>query len=84
MSLTQGTILSGVTYLTASIIFAIMGGWLVFSFCLAVTILFSLIIVKPYNSDVRKLIYYIHLGAMIAGTVSTAIFFIYAFASDWD
>ena len=84
MSLTQATILIGILYLLETISNAISGMWLGFAFALCMTLLFVLVIVKPYNADVRKLLYYIYLCLLIAQGVAFTIFIIYAFASDWE
>ena len=48
------------------------------------TCLFGLVVVKPYNADIRKIIYYIYMGLLVAGGIAIVIFLIYAFASDWE
>ena len=84
MSLTQGTILIGVLYLLGTIATAIAGQWASFAFYLVLTCLFGLVVVKPYNADVRKIIYYIYFVLLILGLIGMVIFFIYAFASDFE
>ena len=84
MSLTQATILIGILYLLEAVSNAIAGMWLGFAFALVMTGIFVMVIVKPYNADIRKLLYYIYLCLLIASAVAYTIFIIYAFASDWE
>ena len=84
MTLTQATILIGIIYILSAILDAIVGQWINFVFCLVVGLLFGMVIFKPYNEGVRKLLYYLYLILQIIGAVGFIIAVIVIFASDWE
>ena len=84
MTLTQATIVIGVLYLIGTISEAIMGQWAAFVWYLIMTLLFGMVIAKPYDASIRKLIYYISLILDILGAIGLVIFIIIAFAGDWE
>ena len=84
MTLTQATILIGVLYVIGVIAEAIVGSWAAFVFYLIMALLFVMVIVKPYDASIRKLLYYISLIMNILGAIGLVIAIIVMFAGDWE
>ena len=84
MTLTQGSILIGILNVFGAIGMAISGNWYGFTFNLVLATLFIMVLVKPYDAGIRKIIYYVYLIGTILGLIGFIIFIIYAFASDWE
>ena len=74
----------GVLYVIGVIAEAIVGSWAAFVFYLIMALLFVMVIVKPYDASIRKLLYYISLIMNILGAIGLVIAIIVMFAGDWE
>ena len=74
----------GVLYVIGVIAEAIAGSWAAFVFYLIMALLFVMVIVKPYDASIRKLLYYISLIMNILGAIGLVIAIIVMFAGDWE
>ena len=83
-SLTTATLIIGTLYLIGAIVNAIQGIWAAFAFDLAFVALFAIVVFKPYNEGVRKLIYYLFMILAVVSYTAFFIFIIIAFTGDWE
>ena len=74
----------GILNVLGSIACAISGNWWGFAYNLVLALLFVMVLVKPYDAGIRKLIYYIYIISCIIGFIGFLVFIIYAFTSDWE
>ena len=81
-SLTTATLILGALYLLGTIAYAVTQQWVSFSISLILTLLFVMVLVKPGDIGVRKLIFYLVTIGQIIGTVALILVFIILMATD--
>ena len=83
-SLTCGTITIGILSALSAISYAIKGYWITFSFAGVLAVITLMVLIKPHDSNTRKLIYYVYLVVAIAQLIGVVIVIIMMFAGSWS
>ena len=84
LSLTHATLILGLFYILGAIYYATMGTWWNFAIWIVTSVLFIMVLIKPHDAMVRKMLFYIVSALAIIGLVATIIvFLIYLVNGDW-
>ena len=75
ISLTAATAILGCLYLLATIYYAIISEWGAFAIYLITTLVFIMVIARPNDANIRKLLFYIVTVLSVIGLVAACIFF---------
>ena len=81
-SMTTGTLILGALYLLSSIGDAISGYWFAFALSVVITLLFVMVLVKPHDINIRKLLYYIVSILTTIQLVGLVVVFIFLLVTD--
>ena len=81
-SLTTATLVLGVFYLLYTIGCAVSQQWVSFSIGLVMSLLFVMVLVKPNDIGVRKLLFYLIMIGQVLATVACILVFIILMATD--
>ena len=81
-SLTCATLILGLLYLIGCIADAVAGLWLTFAIQLVMSLLFIMVLVKPHDVTIRKILYYVVMIMTVINFVALIIVFIYFLATD--
>ena len=81
-SMTTATLILGALYLIGCIFDAIAGMWLGFAIQLIMSLLFIMVLVKPHDVTIRKILYYLVMAMIAINFVGLIIVFIFFLVTD--
>ena len=82
LSLTTATLILGALYLCGTIYYIVVGEWASFAVSLVISLLFILVLVKPHDANIRKILFYLISFLSIIGLLVLIIVFIVYLAND--
>ena len=82
LSMTSATLILGALYLIGCIMNAVGGWWINFAITLIISLLFVMVLVKPHDIYIRKILYYSVTGMTVINFLGVIIVFIYLLATD--
>ena len=81
-SLTTATVLIGILFILNAALQAIAGAWVSFALNLGMASLFGIVIAKPRNASLRKVIFIINVAINVMAAVGFVILLIFFFVTD--
>ena len=84
LTLTQATLILGLIYIIGAIYYVTIGSWINFAIWIVASVLFIMVLFKPHDAMIRKLLFYIGSILSIIGLVAIIIaFLIFLVNGDW-
>ena len=84
LTLTQATLILGAIYIIGAIFYGVSGSWINFIIWLITSLLFIMVLVKPHDANIRKMLFYIAAIMSLIGLACLVIFFlVYLIDGDW-
>ena len=82
LSLTTATLILGALYLCGTIYYAVINEWASFAISLVISLLYVMVLVKPGDANIRKLLFYMVSFLSVVGLLTLIIVFIVYLAND--